>query len=208
MLSRRKKAQGERRNRRWKERIAVLVMALFPLLVAGGFMAPGFVRILALAQSGDDGDAPELRERLTPYDKRPLLLPRDFKPGFIPALPDPDLLYVGSGYRTDLAEDRLSRLMTYSNSHADVIILDDEGGYVYEIAFRDALLYDPFATDTPYVPEDMVTPLCGTLWMGNCVRFDDFVGTVIEVEPVPEPATATLVGLGLAGLALAGRRRS
>ena len=205
MVSRRNKAQGDRQSRRWKERAAVFVMALFPLLVAGGFMAPGIVRVLALAEQGDEFGAPRLRERLTPYDKRPLLLPRDFKPGFIPALPGPDFLYVGSNYRTDLAAEHLSRLMAYTRSHADVIILDDSGMYVYEVVFKDVLLPDEIDSEQ-YVRDDRVTPLCGTLWMGNCVRFDDFVGSVIEVELVPEPGTAGLFGLGLGLLALVGRR--
>lgn len=205
MVSRRSKAPGDRRSRRWKEHLAIFVMALFPMLIAGGFMAPGIVRVLALAEQGDASDSPKLRERLTPYDKRPLLLPRDFKPGFIPALPDPDLLYVGSNYRTDLAAEHLSRLMAYTRSHADVIILDDSGMYVYEVVFKDVLLPDEIDSEQ-YVRDDRVTPLCGTLWMGNCVRFDDFVGSVIEVEPVPEPGTAGLFGLGLGLLALVGRR--
>ncbi len=205
MVSRRSKAPGDRRSRRWKERIAIFVMALFPMLIAGGFMAPGIVRVLALAEQGDASDSPKLRERLTPYDKRPLLLPRDFKPGFIPALPDPDLLYVGSSYRTDLAADHLSRLMAYTSSHTDAIILDDVGKYVYDVVFKDALLPDEIGPEQ-IVRDDMVTPLCGTLWAGNCVRFDDFVGAAVEVEPVPEPGTAGLVGLGLGLLALAGRR--
>lgn len=180
-------------------------MALFPLLVAGGFMAPGIVRVLALAEQGDESDFPKLRERLTPYDKRPLLLPRDFRPGFIPALPNPDLLYVGSNYRSDLAAEHLSRLMAYARSHTDAIILDDAGKYVYEVVFKDALLPDEMGSEQ-FARDEMVTPLCGTLWAGNCVRFDDFVGAVVDVEPVPEPGTAGLVGLGLGLLALAGRR--
>ena len=95
--------------------------------------------------------------------------------------------------------------MAYTRSHADVIILDDAGKYVYEVVFKDVLLPDELAPER-YVRDDMITPLCWTLWAANCVRFDDFVGSVIDVEPVPEPGTAGLVGLGLGLLALVGRR--
>ncbi len=52
-------------------------------------------------------------------------------------------------------------------------------------------------------------PLCGTLYAGNCVRDDDFSGDfVIQAQPIPEPDTAALMALGIAGLAWQGRRRA
>ena len=73
-------------------------MALFPLLVAGGFLAPGVIQVLALAQELTESERDRLVDRTGPYARRPLLVPRDFSAGFIPELLDLDQLFLGHSH--------------------------------------------------------------------------------------------------------------
>ena len=177
-------------------------MALFPLLVAGGFMAPGVIQVLALAQELTESERASLVDRTGPYARRPLLVPRDFSAGFTPELLDLDQLFLGSGYRVQVSADSLARVTSFPRSHGDSIVLDDDGEYVEDVTFKDILMEEPpmlLAGD----PEADLMPLCGTLHAGNCVRDDDLVsggGEIEEGTPVPEPGTGLLVVLGLTAL--------
>jgi len=197
----------EQRSRRWRERLAVLFMALFPLLVAGGFMAPGVVQVLAIAQELSEAERAPIADRAGPFGRRPLLVPRDFSAGFIPELLDLDQLFLGSEYRVQVSADRLARVTSFPRSHGDAIAFDDVGHFVEDIAFKDILMDEP---DTMLLAggPDAAPGLCGTLHAGNCVRDDDLVGGGGEVEegqPIPEPGAGVLLALGL--IALGTRRR-
>jgi hypothetical protein len=184
-------------------------MALFPLLVAGGFMAPGVVQVLALAQELTESERAPVADRTSLYARRPLMVPRDFSAGFIPELLDLDQLFLGSSYRVQVSADRLARVTSFPRSHGDAIVLDDLGEFVEEITFKDILMEEAAPTLLAGDPDADLLPLCGTLHAGNCVRDDDLVGANIEVEegqPIPEPGTAVLVALGLTILAC--RRRA
>jgi hypothetical protein len=188
---------------RWRERLAVVFMALFPLLVAGGFLAPGVVRVLAIAQELTDSDRAAVVDRTSPYARRPLLVPRDFSAGFIPELLDLDQLFLGGAYRVQVSPDSLARVTSFPRSHGDSIVLDDVGEFLQEIAFKDILMVEPPPMLLAGDPGSELLPLCGTLHAGNCVRDDDLTSTSLRVEqgqPIPEPGTGALVALGLAAL--------
>jgi hypothetical protein len=183
-------------------------MALFPLLVAGGFMAPNVVRVLAFAQEITESERAPVVDRTNAYARRPLLVPRDFSAGFIPELLDLDQLFLGSEYSLSRSADRLARITSFPRSHGDAIVIDDVGDPVEDIVFEDVLMDEPQPMLLAGDPNAELLPLCGTLHAANCVRDDDFTHTNVEFQegqPIPEPSTAMLVALGLAAIAC--RRR-
>jgi hypothetical protein len=178
-------------------------MALFPLLVAGGFLAPGVIQVLALAQELTESERAPFVDRTSHYARRPLLVPRDFSAGFTPELLDLDQLFLGSEYRVELSADRLARVASFPRSHADAIVLDDVGEFVQDITFKDVLMDEPGPMLLAAGPDGDLLPLCGTLHAGNCVRDDDLTSVSGEIEqgdPIPEPGTGLLVALGLTAL--------
>lgn len=200
------RAQSERSRKR--ERLTTLVLALFPLLVAVGFFAPGWVHILALAEPAEPGVRNVVVDRVGPWGHRPLMVPRDFSAGFIPELLDLDQLFLSSDFKVDPAGEQLARISAFERSYGDSIALDDVGQLALNIVFRDALMQrerqqllaaaDPFGTNLG---------LCGTLHASNCVRDDDLITGTIVTLPIPEPGSISLLALGLLGLAVAGQRR-
>lgn len=195
----------EKRRGRWRERIAASVMAMFPLLVLGGFLTPGVVQLLALAQEGDGTARTTIVDRAGPFGHRPLV-PRDFSAGFVPELLDLDQLFIGNQYRVDRSPQSLARVASFFRSSSDAIVIDDLGQR-RDVDFIDVLMQEEQTASTSW--ETHLLPLCGTLHSGNCIRDDDFTGAPapnVEQQPVPEPRTAMLLLLGLLGLALQKRR--
>lgn len=178
-------------------------MALFPLLVAAGFMAPGVIQVLALAQEPTESERAPVVDRTGLYGHRPLLVPRDFSAGFIPELLDLDQLFLGSEYRIPISAEQLARVTSFPRSHGDAIVLDDLGDFAEDITFKDVLMEEPPSMLLAGDPNAELLPLCGTLHAGNCVRDDDLAGPGVDVEVgqvIPEPSTAVLLALGLAAL--------
>jgi len=202
--------QQQQPPRRRRERVVVLLMSLFPLLVAGGFFAPGLIHVasvIAFAQSTDDTQRAPVADRIGPYARRPLLIPRDFSAGFVPELLDLDQLFLDSQLRVDASAEVVARVSSFSRSHGEVIADDDLGQYTEDIAFEDVLMQEVQQTIPLTAVLDLgPTPLCGTLHAANCVRDDDLTGeTLVISQPIPEPGSGALLGLGV--LLLAWRRR-
>ena len=195
----------EQRSARWRERLAVVFMALFPLLVAAGFLAPAVIQVLAVAQELTESERAPVVDRTNPYAHRPLLVPRDFSAGFIPELLDLDQLFLGSDDHIPLDAGRLARITSFPRSHGDAIVLDDVGEFAQDITFKDILMEEPAPMLLAGAPGDDLLPLCGTLHAGNCVRDDDLTSGGAEVEegqPIPEPGTGVLLALGLTALSV------
>jgi uncharacterized protein (TIGR03382 family) len=201
--------QGRRQRRRTP--LLKLMFGLFPLLVAAGFLAPGWVQLLAIAQIGDEPARGEVIDRVGPYGHRPLMVPRDFSSGMHPALLDLDELFL-AGRGTPLLPPRhAGGVDAFDRSFGDLIAFDDFGKSDDLVKFKDVLT-DPHSLMVAAArDDDYALPLCGTLYAGNCVRDDDFSGGFVltdeDLQPVPEPDTAALMTLGLLGLAWQGRRR-
>jgi uncharacterized protein (TIGR03382 family) len=201
--------QHERRSELKRFALIKLMFGLFPLLVAGGFLAPGWVQLLAIAQDGEEIGRAAVVDRIGPYGRRPLLVPRNFSPGFIPELLNLDQLFIGSRSHLGPDDRHAARVAAFDRSYGDLIAFDDFGQIPPPVDFKDILMEEPVAVFAGIDEDDFVLPLCGTLYAGNCVRDDDFSGDfVIQAQPIPEPDTAALMALGIAGLAWQGRRRA
>jgi hypothetical protein len=205
-------AQAQQDGKRKRlERLALikLMFGLFPVLVAGGFLAPGWVQWIAVAQVGEESAREPVVDRIGPYGRRPLLVPRDFSTGFVPELLDLDQLFLGSRDRRAPADVQVARVDAFERTYGDLIAFDDFGQKHPHVDFKDILMDVQDFLLAAAVDDDFTLPLCGTLYAGNCVRDDDFSGEFViddDSQPIPEPDTAALVGLGMLGLAWQGRR--
>lgn len=192
--------------KRRRERLAVVAMSLFPLLIGVGFLAPGWVRVLATAQEADEAPRGAFSDQIGPFSRRPLPAPREFFGASSPELLDLDLLFAGDS--SPIAPDAAERLGSFPRDHGDAIVLDDLGSGMRDIAFKDVLVDDPQTLARSDDGDEGVLPICGSAPFGNCVRDDDFTGAKLglsDATPVPEPGTGGLLALGLGWL---GRRRA
>ena len=203
-----KRARDERR-RRLRERVAVLLFALFPTMIAAGLLAPNLIQVIAA-----EDVAPETPPvyKATQLDRPPLELQRDYESGYLPPLADMENLYSSTGYEP--RGTGLSRLLAFPRGAGDEIVLDDVDQALQEILFKDVLMAAA-AAGVRFESEPFL-PLGNTLPRGNGLRDDDFPGDGVSSglppgpvdEPpkvVPEPGTGLLLAGGLALLAAARR---
>ncbi len=205
-----------KRTGRWRERAAVAAMLFFPLLVGAGFLAPGWVHVMAVAQTTVASlEEPEpLEDRVGPFARRPLPASRIFFGGSKPELLDLEPVFVvpwGGENRSGAGSAALiERLASFPRNEGDYIVIHDIGSPVPEVVFKDALEETMEPLDIVAREDFGIFPLCSSIPFGNCVRFDDLTGgeaTQSSQNPVPEPSTGLLVALGLLGMGRHGAAR-
>jgi hypothetical protein len=198
---------------------AAAAVALFPLLVSAGILAPGWVQV-ALQGGRATRDAPE-SALPSPFEHQPLPAPRDapiqiaavaveldrvfFETELRGAGSAPDAFPGGSGPGPSPAE--IAQLLSFPRHDTDPIVLDELAPVEQQIVFKDALVPEEVPDVKVLDQSQLFLPLCNTIPATNCIRFDDFTTVRASAVPIPEPGTGTLVGTGLALLALASRRR-
>ncbi|MFB3118839.1 MAG: PEP-CTERM sorting domain-containing protein [Myxococcota bacterium] len=198
------------RQSRWPARIVVLAGVLFPLLVAGGVLAPQVISLMAATEIESDATEPESEVALDfsgPMPgKPPLLLPRDYEAGFVPELLDLQNLFTGSSHAPDQVAQEYARLLSFPRSHGDVIVMDDVDREIKDVIFKDPVMVGAEAAYPR--PDPDLLPIGGPRPFGDGLRFDDPQATGEgPVAPIPEPGTASLLASGLIILALRHRQR-
>ena len=198
------------RRSRWPARIVVLAGVLFPLLVAGGVLAPQVISFMADAEIESDATETEAEVTLDfsgPMPgKPPLLLPRDFEAGFVPELLDLQNLFTGSDQTPDPLSQEYARLLGFPRSHGDVIVMDDVDREIKDVIFKDPVMV---GAETAYPrPNPALLPIPEPRPLGDGLRFDDPQATGEgPVAPIPEPGTGVLLASGLVILAIRYRQR-
>jgi hypothetical protein len=204
---------------------ALAAAALFPALVSAGVFAPGLVQLAM--QSGEDAAQGTLREGApSAFERRPLPAPRDPAIAFTPVALELDRLFFETEYRgIEPSQDfggapgggagaaptpgEIAQLLSFPRSDTDPILLDMLDPHAEELVFKDALVPEQVADVLVPDQGEMFLPLCGAFPSSDCIRFDDFTPVLPRGVPIPEPASAGLVAIGLGVLAsLRARRRS
>jgi PEP-CTERM motif len=200
----------QRSSQSMRHGTVISILLLLPLFAIAGALAPGVVTVKYQEEQEEAAPVQEhVPFRPVRLTRKPLLVPRDFSAGFIPEVLDLEQLFMGTQYRADTGK-RLTRLSSFPRSQGDVIVLDDIDQFLTETLFKDVLEPGVIADATAvWDPKlfDIIPNLTGAL---GSDQYDDFSGQgdVNELPPIiPEPATASLLGLGLLGLALAARRQ-
>jgi hypothetical protein len=192
------------RNSRWPARVVVLAGILFPLLVAGGVLAPQVISVMAGTEIQSTATEPEPEvvldfSRPMP-GKPPLLLPRDYDAGFVPELLDLQNLFNEASQDPNRMAQEYARLLGFPRSHGDVIVMDDVDREIKDVIFKDPVMV---GAETAYPrPNPALLPIGEPRPLGDGLRYDDPQGSGEgPVAPVPEPGTAALLATGLAILA-------
>jgi hypothetical protein len=214
---------SSKRSARWHRRFVAWLLLLLPSTVLGGLLAPGFVRV----QLAERGDSAAERRSSEPgpgvprqTSSSPAVRPEG-SIGFVPDLLDLDRLFVKPRPSPARPQSQtlpptpsprarlLAKLISFPRNHGDTIVLDDVEELPRSVVFKDVLSTSVVEPSFGGGELFALYPGWGDPFpFGNGWRYDDFVGGGITIDnppPVPEPGTATLVGVGLAGLAWLGR---
>src|SRR5262245_40300881 len=199
--------------KRGRSKAAAAVVALFPLLVSAGVFAPGLVQLALQVGGVIAGDAPG-GPAPGPFDHQPLPAPRDPALVFTPVSVELDRLFFESLFRGANPPADGTRgargpapegAPGFPRHDADGIASDERANQDDEVLFADALVPKQAPELAMLDLGKYFLPLCSTIPSQNCLVYDDFT-RVTPRTAVPEPASASLFGVGLALLAFRRRR--
>lgn len=190
-LSRAELREQEEQERK-RDRLAALFFLLFPLMIAAGFMVPGFVS----AVSDGNGVRVERVAVAEPgpveLDHTPLRVPRNFgrRVGTI----DLEELF-GKEITRRFAGERKRRESSFEAASGAPIVLDEVTPQERLVSFEDAT-----PTDTPtrinlQIDEDQQDWILDELFDADTALFDEHEDESLPV--VPEPGSGALLAYGV-----------
>jgi hypothetical protein len=187
---------------RKRDRLAALFFLLFPLMIAAGFMVPGFVSAVSDGNGvrvervaiADPAPAP------VELDHTPLRVPRNFgkRVGTIELedLFSKELVKRFSGGNTP-------RESSFESSQGGTIVLEEVTPQERVVSFDDATPPDDATRIELQINDDQRDWLLDEVFDGDTAWFEDTEGSPLPV--VPEPGTGGLLAFG--GLAMGVARR-
>ena len=198
---------SDRRGRPVRHGVAVAILLFLPLFALAGVFAPGMVAIVADEEQAASispipADAPPIY-----LPRKPILIGRDYTNGFMPELLNLDGLFAPNA-RGDFMQ-RIAGSPAFALQMGEALVIDDIEDFVSDTLFKD-VLKPSFVSDKGGPFDQSIFDLLPSLLGADTdYEFDDMAGTGdgVNLFIIPEPSTFVLVGLGLIGLARAGRQR-
>ncbi len=190
-----------------RERAAALTLILFPVLVAGGFLTPGWVRLVAEAGVAETEQRDPVRDRVGVYGHRPLYRWQDLSASSSSELFGFESLFAVADYQSRGGIGQQSLVPALDSGYGEGIAANGLVQSPLIVIFEDYLAARDKA-EKAWAKDGLMEllGLCGALHGANCVTDDDLSSPRWVVRAVPEPNTAILVALGLLALSASARR--
>jgi PEP-CTERM motif-containing protein len=211
-----KRRTDPKRRKSGRRDLAAVLMMLLPGFMFLGLLAPGAVKIQPIEQ---DEIGPISFRQFAP--RRPYNVPLTMAHALLPdtSMAGMEPAFSGARYLADQARRVFEPDVAAQakNQEQEIVLAQDDSVHSYVAAglFDDSLEGTVLVADlTPLWDPSVFDVIPGLIMRSGYSQWDDFHGTGVSfhgiIAPtgpvVPEPETGALVSLGLAALALRGRR--